>query len=93
MMKMINESYFIVFSGIRGRLSNMEQIYDDIFIFNIGSTIIKIVESTWFTPVIGGIQPSARFGFCLTPNYNFSKMEVLIKENDMKIYTLQENGT
>lgn len=94
-MSLINKDNILVFGGILGSLSKIDFMYNDVFLFNI-------TEAIWVEPVIGGIQPSPRFGFGFICNYDFAKMEIMIfggyskdTENNstknMKIYCVAEN--
>ena len=97
-MSLINHETLLIFGGIKGIMSEIKEMYNDVYLFNIK-------ESIWVTPVIGGIQPSPRIGFSLCCNYFFGKMEIMIlggytKDNDgyadksknyLKLFMVTEN--
>lgn len=97
-MALINSNTLLVFGGLKGNLASPEFYYNDVFLFNIN-------ESIWVEPIIGGIQPTPRFGFSFISNYNVNKTEIMIcggsgplklekerRNNPMKIYIITENG-
>ena len=93
-MAFINKDNILVFGGIKGSLSKIETMYNDVFLFNK-------VECVWVEPVIGGIQPSPRFGFGISSNSSLDKMEIIIfggyskeSENNKngKLYSISESG-
>jgi hypothetical protein len=100
-MSLINKYHFIIFGGIKGVFTRYDHMYNDIYLYNI-------TDSIWISPIIGGIQPSPRFGFSFCNNYNFAKIEILIlggiidetekksKSNNVnkypRLYELTESG-
>lgn len=106
-MCLINQDFMIVYGGIRGCFTKIEEVYNDIHIYSLN-------DNVWSQPVIGGINPQPRFGFsfnCIN-NYNYKSdsenkynqsLEVFIfggiqisnylqeKEKYSKIYILNEN--
>lgn len=57
-MSIINNSYFFIYGGIYGDLTNILNVYDDKFLYNIE-------ENVWVEAIIGGIPPSPRYGFSM----------------------------
>lgn len=99
-MSLINNEYLLIFGGIKGSMTQMETMYNDIYLFNI-------LESIWIQPIIGGIQPSPRLGFSHCCNYVQGHMDILIlggvtKDNDgntdktksfLKLFFITENDS
>ena len=65
-MSLINNENLVIFGGIKGSINEIENVFNDVYIYNIR-------ENIWFAPVIGGIQPNPRIGFSLCCNYGYSK--------------------
>jgi len=99
-MSLINKNHFILFGGVKGVFTRYEYMYNDIYLYNIN-------DSIWVSPIIGGIQPSPRFGFSFCNNYNFGKIEIMIfggiteetekggknnNNNSLKVFALTESG-
>ena len=70
-MSLINKNHFVLFGGINGIFTRHDHMYNDIYMYNI-------IDSIWVSPIVGGINPSPRYGFSFCNNYNFEKIEILI---------------
>jgi N-acetylneuraminic acid mutarotase len=57
-MSIINKNFLFMYGGINGDLTNIITVYSDFYIFNI-------LENVWVEAVVGGLQPSPRYGFCM----------------------------
>jgi hypothetical protein len=106
-MCLLNQDFILIYGGIRGCFTKIEEIYNDIYIYSLK-------DNVWSQPAIGGICPQPRYGFsfsCIN-NYNYKStkeinaqqnLDIFIfggiqvsnylqeKERSFKIYTLNEN--
>jgi len=64
-MALINQDFLVVYGGIRGCFTKIEEVYNDIFIYSLK-------DNVWSQPVNGGIGPQPRFGFSFSCINNFN---------------------
>ena len=57
-MGIVNKDYLFVYGGLLGDLTNIKHVYNDCYLYNIE-------DNVWVEAVIGGIQPSPRYGYSM----------------------------
>ncbi len=80
-MGLINHDFMIVYGGIKGHFSKIEDVFNDIFIFSLK-------DNVWSQTIIGGISPLPRYGFTLSC---LSKYNNRLNENNNKNDYLTNN--
>lgn len=63
-MSMINEDFMVIYGGAKFMGNNVEEIYNDIFLYSM-------LDNVWSKVVVGGTNPPLRFAFsfCSANNY------------------------
>lgn len=70
-MSMINEDFMILYGGAKFHGNNVEEIYNDIFLYSMQ-------DNVWSKVVVGGTTPPLRFAFSFCPAQNYKRD---VKEN------------
>lgn len=89
-MRVLADNLIAVFGGVSGSFVHVDKQFNDIFLFNT-------VDDIWSKPIIGGLEPTPRFGFSLN-KYTYKEKNMLLvfggisATNDTVIYEIIENG-